>query len=64
MAVQVRFTDHSGEVLAKMKGNVEKAISALGTEAVAQIKEQMEHASLRRALYILAPPLMPHSFGH
>lgn len=38
----VRFIDHSGEVLAQMRGNVEAALDAMGLEAVGMIRTQMQ----------------------
>lgn len=42
MATQIEFKDHTAEVLAKMQGNVKKALAALGTEAVGLIQDQMQ----------------------
>ena len=42
MAVQVQFKDYSAEVIERLGGNVKKALTAWGTEAVGMITDQME----------------------
>lgn len=43
MATQVKFVDNSGQVKLQMAGNVQRALIAIGTKAVALIVRKMQH---------------------
>lgn len=42
MAVQVRLTDNTSQLMTQLQGNVKKALTAMGTEAVKLTVSQMQ----------------------